>query len=54
MCEKIMKYPEIFVKHFLSCFVPLADDKVPNVRIGVAKILKKVFEKKSKEIRTLS
>lgn len=45
MMEKIMKEKEIFEKHFLENVIPLADDRVPNVRICLAKILKKSFDK---------
>jgi len=43
-----MNYPDIFMKHFYQSLAPLAEDKVPNVRIAVAKILRRAFEKKSK------
>jgi len=46
MCEKLMKSPEIFRANFLACLIPLANDKVPNVRIALAKTLHKVFLKK--------
>jgi len=42
-----MKSPEIFRANFLACLIPLASDKVPNVRIALAKTLNKVFAKKS-------
>merc|ERR1712146_675640 len=45
MCEKIMKYPDIFNKHFITYFLKLGEDKVVNVRISVAKVLKKLFKK---------
>lgn len=48
MSEKIMKDADIFMNHFHIHFAPLAKDKVPNVRIAVAKALDKVFKKKSK------
>jgi len=46
MCEKLMKSPEIFRANFLACLIPLASDKVPNVRIALAKTLNKVYSKK--------
>eukprot|EP01016_Furgasonia_blochmanni_P039261 TRINITY_DN4857_c0_g1_i7.p1 TRINITY_DN4857_c0_g1~~TRINITY_DN4857_c0_g1_i7.p1 ORF type:complete len:419 (-),score=52.76 TRINITY_DN4857_c0_g1_i7:93-1310(-) len=39
MCKNLMNYREIFEKHFLDCFYNLRDDKIPNVRIAVAKVL---------------
>lgn len=48
MCEKIMKDTDMFLKHFYVHLLPLATDPVPNVRIAVAKALKKVFHKNSK------
>lgn len=47
MCEKLMKYSDIFKAHFLENMLPLADDKVPNVRISLAKALQKAFNKQS-------
>lgn len=45
MCEKIMKDADLFINHFLVDFAPLAQDKVANVRIAVAKALEKAFKK---------
>jgi len=45
MCEKIMKDADLFINHFLVNFAPLAEDKVANVRIAVAKALEKAFKK---------
>eukprot|EP01016_Furgasonia_blochmanni_P018633 TRINITY_DN2109_c0_g1_i3.p1 TRINITY_DN2109_c0_g1~~TRINITY_DN2109_c0_g1_i3.p1 ORF type:complete len:508 (-),score=98.30 TRINITY_DN2109_c0_g1_i3:695-2218(-) len=39
MCKNLMNYKEIFEKHFLDCFAGLKNDRVPNVRITIAKVL---------------
>ena len=44
MCEKLMNNPELFREHFLPIMVGLADDKVVNVKLVLAEILKKHFE----------
>ena len=46
MVGKIMNYPEIFKQHFIDSFIELSDDRVVNVRITLAKILRKHFQKK--------
>lgn len=46
MCEKLMKSSEIFKENFMEFLIPLANDKVPNVRIALAKTLQKAFLKK--------
>lgn len=43
-----MKDPEIFKTHFMDRLVPLAQDKVPSVRISLAKTLKKLYDKQRK------
>lgn len=45
MIGNLLKYPEIFKKHFLSSVIELSTDKVINVRITLAKVLKKHFQK---------
>ena len=47
MCNKIMKDEEIFKTHFLDSFKDLANDKVSNVRVSVAKALLNLFKEKS-------
>lgn len=42
MCSTLMDNPERFKQHFLENFVAMGTDKVPNVRILVAKV---VYEK---------
>ena len=42
-----MKSTEIFKENFMEFLIPLASDKVPNVRIALAKTLQKAFIKKS-------
>lgn len=46
MCEKIMSDPVIFKTHFLNCLLPLANDRVPNVRIAISKMIQKMFKDK--------
>jgi|JI9StandDraft_2_1071091.scaffolds.fasta_scaffold451445_2 hypothetical protein len=48
MCEKLMNNPELFRKHFLSIMVELAEDKVVNVKLVLAEIVKKHIEQKGK------
>lgn len=43
-----MKNADLFMEHFYVHLLPLANDRVPNVRIAVAKALQKVFNKNSK------
>lgn len=45
MVGNLMKYPHIFKKHFLSSFIELSNDKVINVRIVLARVIKKYFKK---------
>ena len=33
MCQKLIKFPDLFKTHFLENFVTLADDKITNVRL---------------------
>lgn len=47
MVGNLLKYPEIFNKNFMESFVQLSDDKVANVRITLAKVLKNHYLKKS-------
>jgi len=46
MCEKIMTDQEIFEAHFFESLIPLAYDRVPNVRIAIAKALYKLYQDK--------
>ena len=48
MCEKLMDMTDVFVENFLDAFMSLAKDKVDNVRISVAKVLKKKWKDESK------
>jgi hypothetical protein len=48
MCEKLMNNPELFRKHFLSIMVELAEDKVVNVKLVLAEIVKKHIDLKGK------
>lgn len=41
MCEKLMNNPELFRVHFLPIMVELSDDKVVNVKLVLAEIVKK-------------
>ena len=43
-----MNNPELFREHFLPIMVGLADDKVVNVKLVLAEILKKHFEEQGK------
>ena len=40
ICEKLMNSKELFEEHFLTEFLRLQKDKVPNVRITLAKVLR--------------
>jgi len=48
MCEKLMNNPELFRTHFLPIMVGLADDKVVNVKLVLADIIKKHITEKGK------
>jgi hypothetical protein len=48
MCEKLMNNPELFRKHFFSIMVELAEDKVVNVKLVLAEIVKKHIDLKGK------
>ena len=42
-----MTDPEIFEAHFFESLIPLAYDKVPNVRIAIARALFKLHQDKT-------
>lgn len=46
MALKLLNYPEIFFKNFMDSFKSLANDKVANVRLTMAKILQAHWNKK--------
>lgn len=46
MALKLLNYPEIFIKNFMDSFKSLANDKVANVRLTMAKILQTHWNKK--------
>jgi len=46
MCDKLMDQIEIFEKNFLKCLISIGDDKVPNVRLCLSRLLKKKFEER--------
>ena len=48
MCEKLMNNPDLFRSHFLPIMVDLADDKVVNVKLVLAEIVKKHIDQKGK------
>ena len=48
MCEKLMDNSELFLKHFLSIMVDLAEDKVVNVKLVLAETVKKHLTAKGK------
>lgn len=48
MCEKLMNSPELFRSHFFPIMVGLADDKVVNVKLVLAEIVKKHIDQKGK------
>jgi hypothetical protein len=47
MCDGLLDDFPFFQANFLSLFEKLADDKVSNVRIGLAKVLVRHFDRKS-------
>ena len=46
MCQKLMKHKQLFEDEFLDIFVGLKDDKVPNVKLALAEIVRKHMEEK--------
>jgi hypothetical protein len=48
MCEKLMNNPDLFREHFLPIMMGLADDKVVNVKLVLAEIIKKHIDAKGK------
>lgn len=45
MCEHVMNQaPDIFQEYFMNDFLSLVQDRVPNVRIGVARTLRSHFK----------
>ena len=46
MCEKLMNNKELFEKEFLGIMLQLADDKVVNVKLVLAEIVRNHFETK--------
>lgn len=47
MCGTLMDNPERFKMHFLENFVALGKDRVPNVRLLVAKVLYEKYAENS-------
>ena len=45
MCKDIMNKKELFEKYFKLDFLSLVNDKVPNVRIAMSKVLRHHFLK---------
>ena len=46
MCDKLMDNAEVFEKYFLQSFLMVGEDKVPNVRLCVSRLLKKKFDQR--------
>jgi hypothetical protein len=46
MCEKLMSNKDLFVKEFLDIMAALADDKVVNVKLVLAEIIRNHIETK--------
>ena len=44
MCDKLMDKVEVFEKYFLKSFLMIGEDKVPNVRLCLSRLLKKKFD----------
>ena len=44
MCDKLITHKDLFKTHFLPILVTLADDKVVNVKLVLAELVKKHFE----------
>lgn len=47
MCEKLLSQPKLFEENFLKQLEELATDKVVNVRIAVAKVVRSCISQKS-------
>lgn len=46
MCEKLMKQKELFEEHFLPIFIELRNDKVANVKLALAEIVRRHADSK--------
>ena len=46
MCDGLMDKIEVFEKYFLKSFLMIGDDKVPNVRLCLSRLLKKKFDQR--------
>ena len=46
MCDKLMDRVEVFEKYFLQSFLMVGEDKVPNVRLCLSRLLKKKFDQR--------
>ncbi len=46
MCQSLMKHKELFEQNFLSILVGLKNDKVINVKLGLAELVKKHMDEK--------
>ena len=40
MCDGLMNYKEIFEKFFLESLKNIKDDRVPNVRIAISRLIR--------------
>lgn len=46
MCENLLKHKELFEENFLSILIGLKNDKVINVKLALAELVKKHMDEK--------
>jgi hypothetical protein len=46
MCGNLLKHKELFEKHFLDILVGLRNDKVVNVKLALAELVKRHMDEK--------
>lgn len=46
MCENLLKHKELFEENFLSILIDLKNDKVINVKLALAELVKKHMDEK--------
>lgn len=46
MCENLLKHKELFEENFLNILIDLKNDKVINVKLALAELVKKHMDEK--------
>lgn len=49
MSEKLLNFPDIFTQYIMPAFKNLVNDKVPNVRLTLAKVISRHWRNNGKK-----